>query len=278
MDDRFKGAAGKFLAANGVYAGLALAALGLDDAVLTMVMQAPLISALSMLGLEATTVGALWMLQDATPPKGSGADPFNAGLEEVVIRNSCSSDGDSTEAVYLEWFPSSLSIDDAEFNKLMSRCVHVRIAEEIHAGGTTRVVGYYSIWPMSRTNYEALVEGTLKEREFTAAMIVPPNSKTAEVLYVSEICVRKDSTAGTVLLKDAMSYILAIARRNTKVQCVAAWGSTPIGRSIATRMGMTKVSRKSGKVTQFYAIKRSDAFRVLAGASSFRPEWRVSYR
>jgi hypothetical protein len=277
MDQQTKEVTVSLIAANGVYAGLAIGLFGLNEALLPLIVSHPAASVAGALVLEGVTLAAIWGLHRRKEQPPSDQTPFNAGLDEVVVRYASADDAEATEAIYREWFSDALSIDDAEFAKVVSRSLHVRVAEEVYSSGASQVVGYYSIWPMSLESYRSMVNGEIKESQFTSSMILAPNAKSANVVYVSEICVRKGSTAGSILLKDAMSYVSAIARKNTKVTCVAAWGSTPIGRSIATRMGMTRVRKKSGKLTEFYEIGRSDAFKVLAKAPTFRPLWRISF-
>lgn len=267
-----------FLSANGVYASLIAGALSINAEVSSFVFSnlIPVTATGSL--LEVATILVVWHVYGPNTPKRDPTLSFDAGIEQIVIRFATTADADGTEAVYLEWFSESLSIDDAEFNKITSREVHVRVAEAVYQGGSREIIGYYSIWPMSYTNYVSLIEGKIKESSFTSSMILPPSSSQAQVVYISEICARKDSGgAGTMLMKDARSYVNAIARRNGKISTIAAWGSTNIGRSIATRMCMSRVKKSNGKLTWFYAISRTEAFKVVGNAAAFRPSWAVTY-
>lgn len=263
-----------FLGANGLYATLGLGVLQIDAAVRAFALRQWVVLALGVIVLELVTLAVLWWLDRHKVRAGRAKDPFQATPEAILIRNSRREDVELTGEVYREWFPSSQLIDPADFARLTSRAVHVRVAEEIYADGVRRVVGYYTIWPMTQANYDSLVEGRLKECEFTSDMILPPDSPEAEVLYIGEICVRKASNAGGFLLRDAMSYVRCLVDQNAAISVVAAWASTSDGRSIAGRVGMTRARRSSGKLTDFYGIGRRDALQMLTQAASFTAERR----
>lgn len=266
-----------FLTANGALAGIVVGLFQIDA-----IAQYVGSNLLPMWGLvaavELITAASVWLIYRSSSPSVSGILAFDSGIDRITIRNATQNDTDGTESVYREFFSESLSIDDCEFNRIVAREVHVRVAEATYQDGSKEIMGYYSVWPMAHSAYRNLVEGKIKESSFTSAMVVSPKSKNAEVLYVSEICARRGSGGvGTMLLKDARSYLNAIARQNQKIGLIAAWGSTTIGRSIATRMCMTRVATTRGKLTRFYEISRREAFKVVGNAAAFRQTWFVAY-
>jgi hypothetical protein len=178
----------------------------------------------------------------------------------VRLRDASRADFDQTEAIFTEWFPSTLSIDDEEYKTLLERGGYVRLAQAEGPFSRAETVGFYSVWPISRRTFESLVEGTRKEKELTAMDVLQFDDHQAEVLYIPEIAIRRRSKYGPRLLRDALQYIRRRLTEHANLQTVALWAYSPNGRRLARKLGMKRTFGRGSSVTaSFYSIDRDAA-------------------
>jgi hypothetical protein len=266
-----------FFAANATYATLLVGAMATGEDVRAWMAANVILLGLVLVALEIATVAILWTLYQE-PAAKAVANPFpDEAVEFATIRFGEARDAAPIDAVYHEWFSPSLSIDDAEYRKILLRGAHFRVAEGTYTSGATRLLGFYSVWPITRDTFENLISGKLKERDMRAEMVLDPASTDAAVLYLPEICVSPSSSLGGSLLRDAIGYVTKLMEENPAVQSIGAWGYTKIGRSLVKRFCMDRRSRNGWWNTDIYEIKRDDALKLPRPRNDFKPNWRIDF-
>jgi hypothetical protein len=191
-----------FFSANGAYAALLVGALNVESWRLQFVHH-PAIDIFSIVVLECTTIIALGAIfSPRHRQERAGVFPDDP-VVKFKIRFGVAEDFRQAEDVYHEWFPRSVSVDDAEFISILSRGYTARMVEVTHSSGKRQVVGYYTVWPISRATFDDLIEGKLKEKDLRASAVMPPNDSGATVLYIPEICATEVNGFGPQLLTDA---------------------------------------------------------------------------
>jgi hypothetical protein len=165
-------------------------------------------------------------------------------------------------------------VDDSVYKNLLSRGQHTRIIEVI-SSTRSKVVGFYTIWPLSGVTYQKLKAGILSERNFKSSDILVSDDSDAEVLYIPEIGILQGGGAGPVLIRDALDYVRDILSKHSNFRCVAAWGYSDVGKSIATRLGFHPVGDPRSEAV-FYEIS---AKKVLGyhGRRNFAPIREIAY-
>ena len=150
----------------------------------------------------------------------------------------------------------------------------MRIIEVSGLTAEKKVVGFYTFWPLAMATYEKMKNGDLLERNFTATDIARFDDRDAAVLYVPEIGVSKGSRFGRLLLKDALEYGCGLLSQNANFKLQAAWGYSTIGKSIASRLGMTKTPQSTENEI-LYELP-ADAARARCSQNQFEPTRQVT--
>jgi len=244
----------QFLAANTTYAVLFVTVLAVDP-FRSFLLRHWVYVVFGFVALEAITGLAIWMMRRE---HNSATQIFpDDTIDEYALRFAAPADYSALLLVYSDWFPHQLSVDNAEYRHLLCRGSFVRLMEFVYSSGRSEVVGYYGVWPISRQTFEALVEGTLKEKDFTSKDVLDWADPAAQVLYTSEICrFKSHPDAGQALLSDMMDYVQTMLQKHENLAHIGAWAYSKIGLSLCKRFLMAQRSRSNGKTTEFYEADR----------------------
>ncbi len=190
----------------------------------------------------------------------------------ATLRFAGVADFGATEAVYREWFPTELSVDDSVYAELLARGGYVRIVELTFADATKQVAGFYTFWPLTAATYKRMTSGETPERNLTGADIARFDDPEAAVLYVPEIGISKGTHLGRLIVRDALDYACKLLTTQRHFRLVSAWGYSAVGKSIATRLGM-KQNHLSAE--EFFEISSEVATERCSGRS-FSPEREIA--
>jgi hypothetical protein len=178
-----------------------------------------------------------------------GANPIPVKMEDIKSETKIifpSSDiSQSTEEIYHKFFKSKHEMRDEEYNEIERRGKFIRASLKIFDNRAERLVtGYYSIFPISKENFDSMLSGDLRESDITNDMVLDPDDPSAEVLYICEIC-SIDDRAAIALIYDLKKYIRTMCKKNPNLVTIGAWGFSKDGRKLCELMGMRKVICKN---------------------------------
>lgn len=267
-----------FVRANAAILGLILAALALGSGVQDTIREHLIVFAASLILLEGCVIaGLIYIHHDQSTRRHFDEVAAEAGtVKALQVRFAMSTDFRPTDRVYREWFKPGLSVDDGEYCKLMDRGDFVRVVEAKHREGAQQsvvIVGYYSIWPLALSTFEAMADGRIRERQITSAMILSPSDPAARVLYVPEICASKRAWefARGPLVFDLAHYIRHLLLQNSHLEYVAAWPYSDQGQHYVDKLRMRRVGRSRRQ--KFYWASRHAVLPVLQDRQQFKPKW-----
>lgn len=247
-----------FWSFNAFYVTTALSILGLDAQLRAIVSRHVVWAVLAGGVIECAILAAVLWLNRRPESVIDPVPRSDPDSEKTQARLAVPADFDAVSNIFSQWFPASVAGDDAEYIKTMASS-HVRVIESRYRNGTTKVTGYYSLWPINKTFYNSMVEGAVEERDFKASMIFALESHDAEVLYIPEICILRGSRAGRALIGDVLREVTKYLSSHPEVELIAAWPATPAGLDLVRRCGMTVRRRIDGAASNFYEVSRSDA-------------------
>jgi hypothetical protein len=275
-EENYRSAVFSFFGANAAYIALLIAALSSGTTVGASLFGHWIISVVALLALETATAGIIWLLFRRPSPTSKESLFPKETIDHLCLRFATADDFEATENVYHEWFPRSISIDDAEARIIFGKRTYVRVIETVTAAGATHIVGFYALWLLAHTTFESLVSGTIKEKAIKAADLVLPGSPTPKVIYISEICISNDSQIGAALLRDAVRYVGKLLDDDPAILGLGAWEYSEIGKLLAKRYCMTQRKRGNGQLTEFYDVGRDVAQTIPKPKDQFRPLRRIS--
>lgn len=168
------------------------------------------------------------------------ADLFRSKID---IRFATRHDFTEVIRVFHQWFTDDVSINDTDYLQIMSRKGHLRVAEVTLSNGNyveKRIIGYYSVWPLSRQTYDKLCRGKMREMDLKHQDVLDIHDPTAEIIYVPEICVSKGCDVGPILLRDLLRYAYHLLGTKEQIQTIAAWPYTKYGKRLTRAFHMKK--------------------------------------
>jgi hypothetical protein len=217
-------------------------------------------------------------------PKGSvRSEYFADGIQAAKFRFGRAADFPGMEDVYHEHFDRSLSIDDAEFFKIVERNQHVRLADGLIVSTVReirQIVGYYSAWGLAQATVDALISGQLLERDLTAKEILQFSDARASHLYIGEICATKklESTAlRRCLLADAIDYAGMLFARHSNLRQLSTWVFSIDGNRLAHDLGLQDEAQEP---PYFASVARDTAaarIKMLRRKKRFRESYPVEF-
>jgi hypothetical protein len=220
----------------------------------------------AVLGFE---VGAWLLLGALTRVRKSmtaEADPFfHDSIDTLVIRFAVPEDYEDLLKVFREYFSDDTALTPEEYRLLMKPGGRlVRIMEGVNQSGNHKIIGYYSVWPMSNDTLSNLSSGRLKESEIDSSIVLPHGDDRAKTLYVGEIAISRGQPFGQVLMRDAKTFILHCLFTEKNIESVSAWGYSDIGRTLASRMGMKRITPpRKKKPSEFFVATKTEALDAL---------------
>ncbi len=171
----------------------------------------------------------LWLQPPAEDDPEFFADPEKT---KTVMRFAKSSDNESTESVYEEWFKQSLSIADCEYRKITARGQFVRVAEvtKKHTRGHSIFVsGYYAVFPITQELLNDLYSGNKKEKDIVSSDVLDIFDPAARVLYICEAVSSRKCSVRHELMGDLLSYCAHIVSQNLNITTISTWPYTKYG-------------------------------------------------
>ena len=163
---------------------------------------------------------------------------------------STSKMAENLDEIYDKFFKSKHEMDEKEYHDIENRKKFVRaLVRSYDTRVDVDVVGYYSVFPISRKLFDELRFGRFKESKITNDLVLDPDDGNARVLYVCEVC-SVDRNSAIQLIYDLKKYISKLSRENSQIESVGAWGYTKDGRRLIEALGMKKV--KSTRITKPY--------------------------
>lgn len=269
-----------FAKANVALLGLLFAGLGLSG-VLPIVLANLLIAIPTFIVLELILAIVTWQLSSL--PTASIEPDFqfhSLKREQIEIRFATEADFSGTERVYNSYFDPQLSMHDGDFCELMKRGHAVRVVEEKYASGSeksTRITGYYALWPLRETTYAAIIAGEIKEESLAPQDIPHIDDPSTVVLYLSEVCIAKDTDIGAALMRDMFRYGIWLLTKYPNIRAVGAWPYTKDGRRWAKELRLKPCSKRFwGR--RIYQLERNQALvSPLIPKSQFKERWVVKY-
>jgi hypothetical protein len=201
----------------------------------------------------------------ATKSTQGTEDPYlDAAFTKVVSRFALPEDYEKLLAIYRQHFPSDTILPAEEYRLLMQpeRGV-VRVLEGVCANGIPKVIGFYSVWALARSTIDALAAGTIREAEIKSNEILEFDAAAASTLYVAEIAIAIGQPFGHTLMRDAKDYLLHLLESHPNLNSVSAWAYSEVGRRLASRMGMKKMTGRNGRQSDFFIVEIAEIRRSL---------------
>lgn len=270
-----------FIAGNAFLIGTLASLFAIDDVRTFLFFQISAAPALVIaVGASFEIVVALGasLFVSSPPTKGSAQsrdvsyseeDPFLEGaFSRLVARFANPEDYEKLLAVYCQHFPSETILPAEEYRLLMRpERGFVRVLEGICANGIPKIIGFYSVWPLSRSMIDALASGGIKETAIRSVDILTFDHVEAATLYVAEIAIAKGQPFGQTLMRDARCYLLHRLAAHANLRSVSAWAYSDVGRKLASRMGMRRMIGRDGKGRDFFIAEIADIRRAILPGS-----------
>ncbi len=269
-----------FAKANVALLSLLFAGLGLSG-VLPIVLANLAFAVPAFIVLELILAAITWRLSSFAKVPGEPVFQFHSLKREYTeIRFATEADFPGTERVYNSYFEPQLSMDDVDFRELMKRGHVVRVIEERYASGSeraTRITGYYALWPLRAGTYADIISGVVKEETLTPKDIPDIKDPETAILYLSEVCIAKDTDTAAALMRDMLKYGAHLLAKYPNISAVGAWPYTKDGRRWVKELRL-KPCRKFFWGRRIYQLDRNHALTSpLVPKGQFKERWVVKY-
>lgn len=217
------------------------------------------ISLAALLLLHGLLTLLVWKLY-STPEAIVGPSIVIHDLKKVRSERRFATEADfpGADRVYNARFDPQVSMNDADFRQLMARGNLVRVIEEDFVAGsehTTRISGYYALFPLKAREFARLVNGEVKEENLRPEDIPDLDDPEVTVIYLSEVCAYRDSESATTLMRDMLKYIEHILLTRTNITTIAAWPWTDDGKRWVRYLEL-KPCRHQWRGRKIYSLDR----------------------
>jgi len=162
-------------------------------------------------------------------------------------------------------FPADTLLPPAVFLPLLSRTPPlVRIIERAGGDAGRFACGYYAFWPTSRSTFESLAAGQLRESGLCERHLLDLAGSQTEVLYVMDICVRSGlgPRPGLRLALDLRARLGHNLATSPHLASVAAWAYTSFGARLCAGAGMRPYRESAGE-PGIWSARRHDVLAAL---------------
>jgi hypothetical protein len=200
-------------------------------------------------------------------------------IEYCELRFCTLEDDEGTLEIYNSWFPPSVSMDDDEYDKIIERGQFVRVAEAHLKRGSSKqvkIVGYYSLFCLSKNTYDKLRRGAIKEKDLKSDDVLDIDDRQAFVIYIPEICESKDVNVGQILVRDLIRYAFYALNKNENIQFFAAWPFTKYGKRFVQTLKMQKAPGRFF-FQRLYCLSRRSAVSKPQPSGEFKPRRRITF-
>lgn len=174
---------------------------------------------------------------------------------DYEVRFACPTDAEGTYAVAEERFGASILLPferHREWAATGRRLVRVMTEKPAGSSAVPVIISYYSVLPLSKATYEALLAEVITEKDLTSDKLLDWQHPELHAIYICAIVRRRGrDLAGAVMLRDLARYVRKLSC-GTSAKIVAAWTVDRASTGYATDIGMTIVGRPKAYATSAF--------------------------